>query len=188
MFQGSANVARGEHIAIVNAAGGTMNGTTWCDRTNYFETMPSHHLATALWLEADRMGGLLEVLDQDNLDNQREVVKNEKRQTRDNQPYGSWLDHIHAMCFPTGHPYHHTTIGSMADLDAASLEDARNFYSTSTRPGTHPTTRCSQSSVTSTRLRHSSWSSGSSERSHPRAAFRRHRPRRSHRDSTASNG
>jgi zinc protease len=130
MFQGSANVARGEHIAIVNAAGGTMNGTTWCDRTNYFETMPSHHLATALWLEADRMGGLLEVLDQDNLDNQREVVKNEKRQTRDNQPYGSWLDHIHALCFPPGHPYHHTTIGSMADLDAASLEDARNFYST----------------------------------------------------------
>jgi predicted Zn-dependent peptidase len=130
MFQGSANVARGEHIAIVNAAGGTMNGTTWCDRTNYFETMPSNHLATALWLEADRMGGLLEVLDQDNLDNQREVVKNEKRQTRDNQPYGSWLDHIHAMCFPAGHPYHHTTIGSMADLDAASLEDARNFYST----------------------------------------------------------
>jgi predicted Zn-dependent peptidase len=130
MFQGSANVARGDHFATVNAAGGTLNGTTWCDRTNYFETLPSHHLATGLWLEADRMGGLLDALDQANLDNQREVVKNEKRQTRDNQPYGSWLEHLHELCYPQGHPYHHTTIGSMADLDAASLEDARAFYST----------------------------------------------------------
>jgi predicted Zn-dependent peptidase len=130
MFQGSANVARGEHFATVNAAGGTLNGTTWCDRTNYYETLPSHHLATALWLEADRMGGLLEALDQDNLDNQRDVVKNEKRQTRDNQPYGAWLDLLHELAFPAGHPYHHSTIGSMADLDAARLEDARAFYST----------------------------------------------------------
>jgi zinc protease len=130
MFQGSANVGRGQHFSIVNAAGGTLNGTTWCDRTNYYETVPSHHLATALWLEADRMGGLLDALDQPNLDNQRDVVKNEKRQTRDNQPYGSWLDHLHELCYPVGHPYHHTTIGSMADLDAASLEDARAFYST----------------------------------------------------------
>jgi predicted Zn-dependent peptidase len=130
MFQGSANVGRGEHFSTVNAAGGTLNGTTWCDRTNYFETLPSHHLATGLWLEADRMGGLLEALDQANLDNQREVVKNEKRQTRDNQPYGSWLEHLHELCYPPSHPYHHTTIGSMADLDAASLEDARTFYAT----------------------------------------------------------
>jgi predicted Zn-dependent peptidase len=130
MFQGSANVARGEHFASVNAAGGTLNGTTWCDRTNYYETVPSHHLATMLWLEADRMGGLLEALDQDNLDNQRDVVKNEKRQTRDNQPYGSWLDRLHDLSYPDGHPYHHSTIGSMADLDAASLEDARSFYAT----------------------------------------------------------
>ncbi len=130
MFQGSANVARGEHFATVNAAGGTLNGTTWCDRTNYFETVPSHHLATALWLEADRMGGLLEALDQDNLDNQRDVVKNEKRQTRDNQPYGSWLDQLHELAFPAGHPYHHATIGSMQDLDAAELGDARAFYET----------------------------------------------------------
>ena len=130
MFQGSANVGRGEHFALINAAGGTLNGTTWCDRTNYFETLPSHHLATGLWLEADRMGGLLDALDQPNLDNQREVVKNEKRQTRDNQPYGSWLEQVHSSCYPAGHPYHHTTIGSMEDLDAASLEDARAFYST----------------------------------------------------------
>ncbi|HEX3824457.1 MAG TPA: pitrilysin family protein [Mycobacteriales bacterium] len=130
MFQGSANVGRGEHFSVVNAAGGTLNGTTWCDRTNYFETLPSHHLGTGLWLEADRMGGLLDALDQPNLDNQREVVKNEKRQTRDNQPYGSWLEHLHELSYPVGHPYHHTTIGSMADLDAASLEDAREFYAT----------------------------------------------------------
>jgi zinc protease len=130
MFQGSANVKRGEHFSIVNAAGGTLNGTTWCDRTNYFETVPSHHLATALWLEADRMGGLLDALDQPNLDNQRDVVKNEKRQSRDNQPYGSWLEQLHETCYPPGHPYHHSTIGSMADLDAASLEDARTFYAT----------------------------------------------------------
>jgi predicted Zn-dependent peptidase len=130
MFQGSANVGRGEHFSTVNAAGGTLNGTTWCDRTNYFETMPSHHLGTALWLEADRMGGLLDALDQDNLDNQRDVVKNEKRQTRDNQPYGSWLEHLHELAYPVGHPYHHTTIGSMQDLDAAELADARAFYET----------------------------------------------------------
>jgi zinc protease len=130
MFQGSAHVKRGEHFAFVNAAGGTLNGTTWCDRTNYYETVPSHHLATALWLEADRMGGLLDALDQPNLDNQREVVKNEKRQSRDNQPYGSLLEHVHELCYPESHPYHHTTIGSMADLDAARLEDARGFYET----------------------------------------------------------
>jgi predicted Zn-dependent peptidase len=130
MFQGSANVGRGEHFSIVNSCGGTLNGTTWCDRTNYFETLPSHQLATGLWLEADRMGGLLDALDQANLDNQRAVVKNEKRQTRDNQPYGSWLEHMHELCYPPGHPYHHTTIGSMADLDAASLDDARAFYRT----------------------------------------------------------
>jgi zinc protease len=130
MFQGSAHVKRGEHFSLVNAAGGTLNGTTWCDRTNYYETVPSHHLATALWLEADRMGGLLDALDQPNLDNQRDVVKNEKRQTRDNQPYGSLMEHVHELCYPEAHPYHHTTIGSMADLDAASLEDARSFYAT----------------------------------------------------------
>jgi predicted Zn-dependent peptidase len=130
MFQGSKNVGRNDHFSLISAAGGTLNGTTWCDRTNYFETVPANHLETALWLEADRMGGLLDALDQDNLDNQREVVKNEKRQTRDNQPYGAWLELIHQNGFPESHPYHHTTIGSMADLDAASLEDARAFYST----------------------------------------------------------
>src|SRR3954452_5570495 len=130
MFQGSKNVRRGDHFELVSAAGGTLNGTTWCDRTNYFETVPANHLETALWLEADRMGGLLDALDQDNLDNQREVVKNEKRQTRDNQPYGQWLELLHELGYPVGHPYQHSTIGSMQDLDAASLEDARSFYAT----------------------------------------------------------
>lgn len=130
MFQGSTHVGRNDHFGLISAAGGTLNGTTWCDRTNYFETVPAHHLETALWLEADRMGGLLDALDQQNLDNQRDVVKNEKRQSRDNQPYGSWLDLMHELAFPAGHPYQHSTIGSMADLDAASLADARTFYST----------------------------------------------------------
>lgn len=130
MFQGSANVQRGQHFQFVYGAGGSLNGTTWVDRTNYFETLPSHHLELALWLEADRMGGLLDALDQDNLDNQRDVVKNERRQRIDNQPYGTWYERMHALAYPEGHPYHHATIGSMADLDAASLEDARGFYET----------------------------------------------------------
>ncbi len=130
MFQGSRNVAKAEHIALVQAAGGTMNGTTWLDRTNYFETMPSHQVELALWLEADRMGTLLDALSQENLDNQREVVKNEKRWSYDNRPYGSWSEKLQAHLFPPEHPYHHPTIGSMEDLDAASLEDVRAFFRT----------------------------------------------------------
>jgi predicted Zn-dependent peptidase len=128
MFQGSAHVGKTEHIALIQAAGGTMNGTTWLDRTNYFETMPSHQLELALWLEADRMGTLLAALSQENLDNQREVVKNEKRWSYDNRPYGSWVEKVLGSLFPEGHPYHHPTIGSMEDLDAASLEDVRAFF------------------------------------------------------------
>src|SRR5215467_10522471 len=128
MFQGSAHVGKAEHMALVQAAGGTLNGTTWLDRTNYFETVPSHQLELALWLEADRMGGLLDALDQENLDNQRDVVKNERRQAYDNQPYGTAYERLFAMLFPPSHPYHHLPIGSMADLDAASLEDVRSFF------------------------------------------------------------
>jgi predicted Zn-dependent peptidase len=130
MFQGSKHVAKAEHIALVQAAGGTMNGTTWLDRTNYFETMPSHQLDLALWLEADRMATLLDALSQENLDNQREVVKNEKRWSYDNRPYGSWQEKLQAHLFPPEHPYHHSTIGSMEDLDAASLEDVSAFFRT----------------------------------------------------------
>jgi zinc protease len=128
MFQGSANVGKTEHMALVQAAGGTLNGTTWLDRTNYFETMPSHQVDLALWLEADRMGSLLQALSQENLDNQREVVKNEKRWSYDNRPYGSWVEKLLAAIFPDGHPYHHPTIGSMEDLDAASVEDVSSFF------------------------------------------------------------
>jgi len=128
MFQGSAHVSKAEHIGLIQSVGGTMNGTTWLDRTNYFETVPSHQLALALWLEADRMGTLLDAISQENLDNQREVVKNEKRWSYDNRPYGSWWEHMLAGLFPADHPYHHTTIGSMADLDAASLEDVKAFF------------------------------------------------------------
>ncbi|CAN5536302.1 pitrilysin family protein [soil metagenome] len=130
MFQGSRHVGKAEHIAIVQAAGGTMNGTTWLDRTNYFETLPSHQLDVGLWLEADRMATLLDALSQENLDNQREVVKNEKRWSYDNRPYGSWQEKLQGHRFPPEHPYHHSTIGSMEDLDAASVEDVQAFFRT----------------------------------------------------------
>ena len=107
-----------------------MNGTTWLDRTNYFETLPAHQLELALWLEADRMATLLDALSQENLDNQREVVKNEKRWSYDNRPYGSCQEKLQGHLFPPEHPYHHSTIGSMEDLDAASLEDVSAFFRT----------------------------------------------------------
>jgi len=130
MFQGSRHVAKAEHIALVQAAGGTMNGSTWLDRTNYYETLPAHQLDLALWLEADRMATLLDALSQENLDNQREVVKNEKRWSYDNRPYGSWSEKLQAHLYPPEHPYHHPTIGSMEDLDAASVEDVSAFFRT----------------------------------------------------------
>ncbi|HEX5451781.1 MAG TPA: pitrilysin family protein [Candidatus Limnocylindrales bacterium] len=130
MFQGSRHVAKAEHMSIVQGAGGVANATTWFDRTNYFETLPSNRLALGLWLEADRLGTLLDALDQANLDNQREVVKNEKRQSYDNRPYGSFYEKLMAAVFPADHPYHHTPIGAMADLDAADLDDVRHFFQT----------------------------------------------------------
>ncbi|MEW1859196.1 insulinase family protein [Streptomyces sp. NBC_00669] len=135
MFQGSASVKGNGHFELVQGAGGSLNGTTSFERTNYFETMPAHQLELALWLEADRMGSLLTALDQESLDNQRDVVKNERRQRYDNVPYGTAFERLSALAFPDGHPYHHTPIGSMADLDAASLEDARAFFRTYYAPG-----------------------------------------------------
>ena len=130
MFQGSAHVAKAEHMSIVQGSGGVCNATTWFDRTNYFETLPSNQLELGLWLEADRLATLLDALSQENLDNQREVVKNEKRQSYDNRPYGSFYERLMAVVFPPEHPYHHVPIGSMADLDAASLEDVVSFFRT----------------------------------------------------------
>jgi predicted Zn-dependent peptidase len=128
MFQGSAQVKGNGHFELVQAGGGSLNGTTSFERTNYFETMPAHQLELALWLEADRMGSLLAALDEESLQNQRDVVKNERRQRYDNVPYGTAFERMTALAYPEGHPYHHTPIGSMADLDAVTLEDARAFF------------------------------------------------------------
>ena len=128
MFQGSRNVASGEHFSALMNEGARLNATTWFDRTNYFETIPVGALDLALWLEADRHGYLLDAVTQENLDNQRDVVKEEKRQRYDNIPYGQALIDIYATVFPEDHPYHHPTIGSMEDLDAATLEDVHAFY------------------------------------------------------------
>jgi predicted Zn-dependent peptidase len=130
MFQGSANVEKGEHFSLVQAAGGTLNASTWLDRTNYFETLPGHELELALWLEADRMASLLPAMTQEKLDNQRDVVKNERRWSVDNQPYGDWDERMQALVYPETHPYHHPTIGSMEDLSAASLDDVGEFFAT----------------------------------------------------------
>jgi predicted Zn-dependent peptidase len=130
LFQGSAHVAANEHFELVQRAGGTLNGSTWLDRTNYYETVPSNQLALALWLEADRMGQLLPAMTQEKLDTQRDVVKNERRWSVDNQPYGTWWERLPALCYPEGHPFHHSLIGSMEDLSAASLEDVATFFRT----------------------------------------------------------
>ncbi|MDX1567192.1 MAG: pitrilysin family protein [Longimicrobiales bacterium] len=142
MFQGSANVPKGSHFELVERAGGSLNASTWFDRTNYFETVPAHQLELALWLEADRMGWMLPALTQEKLDNQRDVVKNEKRQRYDNQPYGDWSERIQKLVFPEGHPYRHTVIGSMEDLDAASLEDVEEFFRTYYVPNNAVLTIC----------------------------------------------
>ena len=134
MFQGSAQVNGNGHFEMVQGAGGSLNGTTSFERTNYFETMPTHQLELALWLEADRMGSLLAALDDESMENQRDVVKNERRQRYDNVPYGTAFEKLTALAYPEGHPYHHTPIGSMADLDAATLEDARAFFRTNYAP------------------------------------------------------
>ena len=127
MFQGSAQVGKTEHFSILQAVGGgAVNATTSADRTNYFQTVPSAALPTALWLEADRMGSL--ALTQENLDNQREVVKNERRQRYDNVPYGRWHEILLTLAYPEGHPYHYSTMGSMAELDGAAQSDFSRFY------------------------------------------------------------
>jgi zinc protease len=130
LFQGSADVGSNEHFELIQRAGGTLNGSTWLERTNYFETVPSNQLELVLWLEANRMGKLLPAMTQQKLDTQRDVVKNERRWSMDNQPYGTWWERLPALCFPPEHPFHHSLIGSMEDLDAASLEDVRLFFQT----------------------------------------------------------
>jgi len=142
MFQGSQHVPKNRHFELVERAGGTLNATTWFDRTNYFETVPSHHLELALWLESDRMGWMLPAMTQEKLDNQRDVVMNEKRQRYDNQPYGDWDEWIQAMVYPETHPYHHTVIGSMDDIAAATLDDVAEFFQTFYVPNNAVLTVC----------------------------------------------
>jgi zinc protease len=130
MFMGSQNVPVGVFDQMLEAAGADNNGSTTEDRTNYYENLPSNALPLALWLDADRMGFLLPTMDLAKLDLQRDVVKNERRQGVDNQPYGRADETILAALYPPSHPYSWPVIGSMADLSAASLDDVKNFFRT----------------------------------------------------------
>jgi zinc protease len=134
LFQGSAHVGTNEHFHYVQQAGGIANGSTWYDRTNYYETLPSHELDLGLWLESDRLGWLLPALSQEKLDTQREVVINERRQRTDNQPYGRALERLHELLYAPEHPYHWPVIGYVEDLEATTLDDVRDFFRTHYTP------------------------------------------------------
>jgi zinc protease len=128
MFTGSGHVPYGLHDKLTEGVGGNNNGSTTNDRTNYFENIPSNYLESALWMEADRMGFLLDTLDITKLNAQRDIVKNERRQRIDNQPYGRVGEIFAGAMYPKGHPYSWPVIGSMADLSAASEEDVKAFF------------------------------------------------------------
>ena len=128
MFTGSGNVPYGLHDKLTEGVGGSNNGSTTNDRTNYYETIPSNYLESALWLESDRMGFLLDKLDLEKLNAQRDIVKNERRQSYDNQPYGRVSEIFSAAMYPKGHPYSWPVIGSMVDLSAASETDVKDFF------------------------------------------------------------
>jgi zinc protease len=130
MFQGSQNVGDDQHFSLIQEAGGTLNGSTNTDRTNYFQAVPSNFLERVLWQEADRMGFLLPAMTQTKLDNQRSVVQNERRQNYDNSPYGLVPETMAAAMYPAGHPYSWITIGSLTDLNAAAMEDVQDFFRT----------------------------------------------------------
>lgn len=130
MFEGSAHAPEGMFDALLESVGGVNNGSTSSDRTNYYEMLPANALELALWLESDRMGWLLPAMTQEKLDAQRDVVKNERRQSYENRPYGLAFETILAALYPPGHPYSWPVIGSMADLDAATLEDVHEFFRT----------------------------------------------------------
>lgn len=131
MFQSSKHVPSDAHFKLLEGAGASdINGTTDFDRTNYFETLPSNQLELALWLESDRMGYLLDVLDQAALANQQDVVRNERRQSVENQPYGIVQEKLFHLLFPQGHPYYASVIGSHEDIQAAKLEDVQKFFKT----------------------------------------------------------
>ena len=135
MFTGSGHVPYGVHDRLTEGVGGSNNGTTSRDRTMYFETIPSNYLETALWLESDRMGFLLDTLDIQKLNAQRDIVKNERRQSMDNQPYGLVDEIVSNTLYPAAHPYSWDVIGSMTDLTAASETDVRDFFKRYYAPG-----------------------------------------------------
>ena len=128
MFQGSDHVGDDQHFKIITAAGGTLNGSTNQDRTNYFETVPSNQLEKMLWLEADRMGFLLDAVTQTKFENQRSTVKNERGQNYDNRPYGLAGENTSKNLYPYGHPYSWLTIGYVEDLNRVNVQDLKNFF------------------------------------------------------------
>ncbi|MBL1212725.1 MAG: insulinase family protein [Ignavibacteriae bacterium] len=128
MFQGSENVPKEKHFKYIQEAGGSLNGSTSVDRTNYYNTVPSNSLELVLWLESDRMGYLLPALTEEKLRNQKDVVMNERRQRYENQPYGMAWENIFANLYDSKHPYHWPTIGWMKDIEAFKLEDVIDFF------------------------------------------------------------
>ncbi|MEX0966507.1 MAG: pitrilysin family protein [Bacteroidia bacterium] len=128
MFQGSKHVGDQEHFKVITESGGTLNGTTNRDRTNYYETVPSNQLETVLWLESDRMGFMIEGITQKKFEIQRDTVKNEKQQNYENRPYGMVHELECKNLYPSGHPYSWTTIGDMEDLDSVGVEDLKAFF------------------------------------------------------------
>src|SRR6202162_3620465 len=135
MFQGSKHLPGDQHFKLLEGAGASdINGTTDFDRTNYFETVPSNQLELALWMESDRMGYLIDKIDQAQLSNQQDVVRNERRESYENRPYGIVEEAVFHALFPQGHPYRPAIIGSHVDIQAAALADVRGFFKRYYRP------------------------------------------------------
>ncbi len=130
MFQGSQHVPKEMHFRYIQEAGGTLNGSTSIDKTNYYESVPKTALEMVLWLESDRMGFLLPALTQEKLDNQKGVVANERRQNYENQPYGLAWEKLFSALYPPDYPYHWPTIGWMEDIQSYTLEDVKKFFET----------------------------------------------------------
>ena len=128
MFQGSENVAKEMHFRYIQESGGTLNGSTSTDRTNYYEKLPANYLELALWLESDRMGYFLPALTQEKLNNQKDVVKNERLERYDNRPYGLAWELINTNLYPENHPYSWSTIGFLKDIESYTLNDVTDFF------------------------------------------------------------